>query len=294
MSNNGVEHFLAVNCTLGEGVLWDWREQILCWVDIVNRCYYRYTAGMSQPEKIEVGVMVGIIGLRKKGGLVLATSGGLMTQQSPASPLVEIANPIAGHPDMRFNDGKTDRQGRFWAGSMFMKPEVDRAEGNLYRFDPDGSFYPMQANVAIPNGMGWSSDGTTMYHTDSPRHTIYAYDFDPATGNIENRRPFIATPDEDGVPDGLTVDSLGYIWSARWGGWKINCYAPNGKKELEVAVPVAQPTCCAFGGPDLDTLYITSAQENFTPEQKKAQPWAGDIFSFKPGVKGLPEPEFLG
>ncbi len=292
--SNEVEHFLVANNTLGEGPLWSSREQVLYWVDIVSKRFHRYTPATGQKETFEVGTMVGALGLRAKGGLVLATSDGFATWEPAAHKLDFVVNPESGHSDMRFNDGKVDRQGRFWAGSMYMKPEVDKAEGSLYRLDPDWSFHCTETKVAISNGIGWSPDNKTMYYTDSPRKIIYAYDFDPATGAIENRRTFVSTEGEPGVPDGLTVDSEGFIWSARWGGWKVVRYDPTGKVEREIKLPVEQPTCCTFGGSNLDELYITSAQENFTPAKKQQQPFAGDIFRLKTDLKGLPEPDFLG
>jgi sugar lactone lactonase YvrE len=133
-----------------------------------------------------------------------------------------------------------------------------------------------------------------MYYTDTPKKVIYAYDFDPASGAIENRRNFVYTPDEPGAPDGLAVDSEGFVWSARWDGWKITRYDPAGRVEREIRLPVQRPTSCAFGGAGLDELYITSASTGLSEQEKAAQPLAGDIFRLRTEVKGLPEPKFLG
>ena len=133
-----------------------------------------------------------------------------------------------------------------------------------------------------------------MYLTDSPQYMIYAYDFDAATGAIENRRPFIHTSDEKGVPDGLAVDSEGCIWSARWGGWKVTRYDLSGKVERALQLPVQYPTSCAFGGEHLDELYITSAWTALSEEQKKQQSYAGDLFRVKTNIKGLEKPKFVG
>jgi sugar lactone lactonase YvrE len=133
-----------------------------------------------------------------------------------------------------------------------------------------------------------------MYFTDSSIRTIFAYDFDPVSGNIENRRVFSHTPDEPGVPDGLTVDSAGFVWSARWGGWKLNRYDPDGKLEREIAVPVEFPTSCAFGGDDLTDLYITSAWTKLGVEKKDTQPLAGDLFWLHTDIHGQAEPYFCG
>jgi sugar lactone lactonase YvrE len=152
----------------------------------------------------------------------------------------------------------------------------------------------METGVTVANGIGWSPDNKTMYFTDSAPKIIYAYDFDPSTGAIENRRNFMHTPDEPGVPDGLAVDSEGFIWSARWDGWKITRYDLEGKVEREIPVPVGRPTSCAFGGPGLKNLYITSARVGLSETELREQPLAGDLFVLETDVKGMIEPKFLG
>ena len=182
-----------------------------------------------------------------------------------------------------------DRRGRFWAGTL-----APGATSSLYRLDPDLTVHTMETGITASNGIGWSPDNRTMYFTDTRRKTIYAYDFDAATGSIGNRRPLIFTPEEDGVPDGLTVDSEGFIWSARWGGWKVSRYDPSGKLEREVRLPVQYPTSCAFGGDRLDELYVTSARTRVSEEQIHDQPFAGDLLRLRTGIRGLPEPKFAG
>jgi sugar lactone lactonase YvrE len=166
--------------------------------------------------------------------------------------------------------------------------------GALYRLDPDGSVHTAETGIGISNGIGWSPDNTIMYYTDSLSRTIYAYDYDAATGNISNRRDLIVTPEDDGLPDGLTIDGDGYIWSACWGGWKVTRYAPDGRIDREVRLPAAQITACVFGGPNLDELYITSAWTELDAEQRRSQPLAGDVFRLKTDVRGLAEPHFAG
>lgn len=225
----------------------------------------------------------------------MATQRGFALWNEPSAALTFLADPEADHPETRFNDGAVDPAGRFWAGTMLEGSEDwDSAPGNLYRLDPDLTLTRMETGVAISNGIGWSPDCKTMYFTDSPRQVIYAYDYDLLTGAIANRRPFIHTPGEASVPDGLTVDSEGCIWSARWGGWRLIRYDPQGKREREIALPVQYPTSCTFGGPELDALYITSANTALSAQQREAQPLAGDIFRIIPGIKGLERPRFLG
>jgi len=292
---NQVEHVLTVQNKLGEGPVWSAEEQALYWVDIENNSFFRYFPTTSKYESFDVGVPIGVLALRAAGGLVMATKNGFAFWDPKTQALQFLANPEADKPHTRFNDGAVDSQGRFWAGTMCGLSEICSApEGSLYRLDPDGSVSIMETGIFIANGIDWSPDTKIMYFTDSTRHVIYAYDFDPATGAIENRRPFISTPDEIGVPDGLTVDSEGCIWSARWGGWKITRYDPTGKVEREIQLPVQCPTSCAFGGANLDELYITSAWNELTVEQKKNQPYAGDLFRVKTDTKGRVSPKFAG
>ena len=292
---NQVEHVLTMQNKLGEGPVWSAEEQALYWVDIENNSFFRYFPTTSKYESFDVGVPIGVLALRVAGGLVMATKNGFAFWDPKTQALQFLANPEADKPHTRFNDGAVDCGGRFWAGTMCGLPEIcNDPEGSLYRLDPDGSISTMETRIFIANGIGWSPDNKIMYFTDTPRHVIYAYDFDAATGAIANRRPFISTPDEDGVPDGLAVDSEGCIWSARWDGWKITRYDPSGKVEREIQLPVQRPTSCAFGGAHLDELYITSAWTALSDEQKKNQPFAGDLFRVKTNIKGLESPKFAG
>jgi L-arabinonolactonase len=284
-----VEHILSIKNELGEGPVWHTDERALYWVDIEKRCFYRFDPHSGHHKRFDVGLPVGCLAFRGGGGLVLATKNGLAFWDAEKEPLQFFADPEAHIPDTRFNDGAVDRQGRFWVGTLGSSPVCA-----LYRLDPDLSVHTMERGITVANGIGWSPDNRTMYFTDSILNMIYAYDFDPGTGAIENRRPFVHTPDEPGVPDGLTVDSEGFIWSARWDGWKIIRYDPDGKTKREVPLPVQRPTSCAFGGPDLDELYITSAQVGLSKTELTEQPLAGDLFGLKTDVKGMPEPKFLG
>ena len=290
-----VEHVLAVHNILGEGPVWDTEERVLYWTDIEGRAYSRYLPQFGQVERFNVGMRVGAFALRMDGGLVMATDRGFAFWNRQLAKLTPLADPEAGQPNMRFNDGKVDPRGRFWAGTMTEDAsQYDAGPAALYRLDPDLSVHQMDTGYAISNGLGWSPDQRTMYVTDSPRQMIYAYDYDAPTGEIANKRALISTKGESGVPDGLTVDSEGHIWSARWGGGKIVRYDPTGKKEREVRVPVQYPTSCCFGGPTLSDLYITSASQPVTPEQRAEQPWAGDIFRVATSVHGLPMFRFRG
>ena len=170
----------------------------------------------------------------------------------------------------------------------------DDPVNSLFRLDPDRSIHRMESGICISNGLGWSPDLSTFYYTDSLTRMIYAYDYEAQTGAIRNRRVFDHVPQDGGLPDGLAVDTQGYIWSARWGGWKVVRYAPDGRVDREVAIPVEFPTSCAFGGENLNELYITSAWIEVLPTARSAQPLAGDLFRLKVDVPGLPEPFFAG
>jgi sugar lactone lactonase YvrE len=299
MDNNGgftmsnVEHILAVHNTLGEGPVWNADEQALYWVDINNQCYFRFNPATGTHEKTEIGVKIGVLALRASGGLVMAVRDGFTFWDAQKQALDYIARTHEDTPQVRFNDGAVDCGGRFWAGSM-NEEEGGEMLGTLWRLDPDGSVHEMETHVGTSNGIGWSPDNTTMYFTDSRLHIIYAYDFDASNGEIANRRTFVHTPDEIGVPDGLAVDSEGFVWSARWDGAKIVRYDPEGKIERVIATPALRTTSCVFGGPDLDELYITSARIGLSAEQKAQYPLSGDLFRLKTGIKGLPKYKFGG
>ncbi|HEX7434721.1 MAG TPA: SMP-30/gluconolactonase/LRE family protein [Anaerolineaceae bacterium] len=284
-----VIHLLSLRNHLGEGPLWVHEENALYWVDIERGAYLRYLPASGRVERVEIGTTLGVMRLRQSGGMVMASGNGFQFWDPVSRRLTPIVNPEAGKIEGRLNDGMIDPQGRFWAGTM--APGFTSA---LYRLDPDLSLHQMESGIGISNGLGWSLDSREMYFTDSRKKIIYAYDFDPVSGEISNRRNLIATPDEAGSPDGMTVDSEGFIWSARWGGWKLSRYDPQGKLEREVVMPVEFPTSCAFGGADLDQLYITSAWMELGEDRKDTQPWSGDLFMMQSPFRGLPERKFAG
>lgn len=291
---NVVEHVLDVQNVIGEGPIWHSQEQALYWVDFIeNHHIYRFYPQTGKSEQFDVGLPVTALGIRSCGGLITTTQKGIAFWDPHTNEFNYGANPEADRPHIRFNDGAVDRQGRFWAGTL--NDENPKApDGRLYRLDPDGSVHTMETGITVSNGIGWSPDGRTMYFTDTFRYTIYAYDFDPGTGAIENRRPFVEIPPQEGLPDGLTVDREGCVWSALWGGWKVVRFDPSGKVEREIKMPVQNPTSCAFGGDQLNDLYITSARLALSDEQKEKQPWAGDLFRIKTEVRGIEEAKFAG
>lgn len=290
---NDVGRVLTVTNQLGEGPIWLPEERALYWVDIDERQILRFYPSTQKLELFDVETRVTALGIRASGGFITATDKGLAYWDAQTGRLDPIVDPEADKPSTRFNDGAVDRQGRYWAGTM---NEVDfvTPDGALYRLDPDGSIRPVETEIPVANGIGWSPDNKTMYFTDTMRQVIWAYDFDLDSGTISNRRPFVQITEEGVLPDGLTVDSEGYVWSAQWGGWNVTRYDPAGEAERVIRLPAQQVSCPAFGGEDLDELYVTSAWSGLNPEEREKQPLAGALFRIKVGVKGMAEPKFAG
>ncbi|MDX9863841.1 MAG: SMP-30/gluconolactonase/LRE family protein [Anaerolineaceae bacterium] len=283
-------HILASQSALGEGPLWSTKEQALYWVDIEGKTINRYRPSNAQHESFPVDAKVGVIAFRKGGDFIAAGSTGFVFWTIGSPKLDLIFDPEENNAQSRFNDGKVDRAGRFWAGTMTPEGAVSA----LYRVNAGLNIQKMESGITISNGIGWSPDNQIMYYADSSRYVIYAYDFDLNIGSIKNRRDWIKFSPEYGIPDGLTVDSEGYVWCAFYSGAKVTRFNPQGKMDIEISLPVSQPTSCAFGGKDLTDLYITSSWLGLTEEERAAQPLAGDIFMVKTDVPGLPEPEFEG
>lgn len=288
------EHVLASQNTLGEGACWNPDEQRIYWVDIYENRFHRLEPATGKFETFDVGTQVGVLRFRTSGGLIMGTKKGLgFWDEQNGFQL--IVNPEPDKPFNRFNDGAIDARGRFWANTMCDPPEKSpKPEGSLYRLDPDLSLHIMETDLLLPNGIGWSPDYKTMYMANSPLHVIFAYDFDLESGTISNRRDFIHIPENEGVPDGLTIDSDGHLWSARWSQGKISHFDPRGTLVEEIHVASPNTSCTSFGGPDLNELYITSARKELTDEQKAQFPQAGDLFRFKTNSKGQPFHKFAG
>lgn len=273
---------------LGEGPLWHPVEKCLYWVDIVAATLYRLNADKSI-DKFSMPSEIGSIARAKKG-LIAALSDRFVTIDTTTGTTQNIALPLHGKKNVMFNDGKCDRQGRFWAGTK------DRAEQN-----PIGSLYclnkenvtEMLNGFTVSNGIAWNLDNSLMYICDSPARQIYQYEFDSKRGNLGEMRVFARIPKEEGFPDGLTVDSQGFIWSCHWDGWQITRYTPTGEIDSIIPMPVPRPTSCCFGGPDLTTLYITSASIGLSAAQLGDAPQSGMLFAIETGIKGLPEPVYL-
>ena len=283
---------LPAGARLGEGPLWDPVEGVLYWVDIKRREVHRFHPATGRDVVWPTPEEVGSLAVRAAGGLVVALRSGFHFLDLDTGRTTAVVRPNPEHAENRFNDGKPDRQGRFWAGSMH--EPGSRPTGALYRLDPDLTCHRMVDEVVCSNALCWSPDGRTMYHADTVQRTVWAWDADPARGEIAGRRVFRQLASDEGWPDGATVDVEGFVWLAHWDGWRVSRYDPAGRLERVVRLPVQRPTCPAFGGPELDVLYVTSATIGLSADARAAQPWAGGILAFDPGVRGLPEARFPG
>jgi sugar lactone lactonase YvrE len=283
-----VEPVGDVTAELGEGPYWVPEDDCLLWVDIegarLHRTYFPSGETVTDsPGPISAAFPA-------VGGGILIAGGAALTLLFPAERGGQwVARTIADTPareGLRFNDAGVDPAGRVWVGSM----HTTEAEpvGELYRLDPGSRLNPVVKNVTVSNGLGWSPDGSRMYYADSPLRRVDVFDYDPATGEAFARRPFADLSAAEGVPDGLTVDADGCVWVAMWGGSALRRFTPDGEPDAVLPVPVSQPTSCAFGGPELADLYITSARDGLTEDQLATQPLAGRLLHVRPGPVGLP------
>jgi D-xylonolactonase len=278
-----------VGAELGEGPVWVTEEQALYWVDIPRKRVFRWS-DVDGVRTIEVDHHVCSFAPRAGGGFIGGGYDGFLAIGADFQTRI-LGNPEPDLPGNRFNDGKVDRDGRFWAGTMDRRER--EASGSLYRLDPDRSWTRIDGGYKVTNGPAFSVDGRTMYHNDSARQVVYAFDV-AEDGSAAGRRPFLQFGAGEGYPDGMTVDAEDCLWVAFWDGWCVRRFSPAGERLLELPVPVQRPTSCAFGGPDLDRLFITSASRDLTAEALATQPYAGGLFMTVPGVKGVAERPFAG
>ncbi|GIK96365.1 MAG: gluconolactonase [Alphaproteobacteria bacterium] len=283
-----VEPVLRIPTILGEGPFWSVDEQALYWLDIFRPTINRYDPATGSNEAVALPGPIYAAGLRAGGGFVAAMESGFATL-SRGFEMEVVADPNRGLA-VNFNDGKVDRRGRFWSGTMAR--DWESPIGTLFRLDPDGSVHAMEDGIVLSNGLGWSPDDAVMYHTDFKHRTIYAYDFDADSGAVSGRRPFIVLDESDGCPDGLTVDREGCLWVAHWDGWCVTRHDERGREVLRLDFPVPRPTCPAFGGPDMSVLYVTSATMHLTEAELAEAPLSGALFAVETGTRGVPEPRF--
>ena len=284
------ELVVRTRAEVGEGPIWDPGTETLVWVDITGSAVHRFDPSTGHDLCMDVGIDVGAVAVRASGGLILAAADGFRALGTDGSQalLVEVG---ADDLTMRMNDGKCDRRGRFWAGTMAYDESAPAGLGKLYRLDPDLSVRTMLDGVSISNGIDWSPDDRLMYFIDSRTQRVDVFDFDLDDGAIINRRTLIEVDPANGLPDGMTVDANGDLWVARWGGSRVVHYAPDGSERGMVRFPVSQTSSCAFGGSDARDLYVTSAALSISED---VEPEAGSLFRARPGAVGQPPNCFGG
>lgn len=274
-------------CHLGEGPLWNQRDGTLWWTDILESRLYRFDPASGAVEAIDTPERLCSYAFLPQGDRILAAfETGLAYFDVETKSLEWLDRPETLGSGRRFNDGRTDNQGRFWVGSMVEnEAKVGPDTGVLFRFDRNG-LSAEAVCVSISNSLCTSPDGRTLYFADTPKQLIFAFDLDPDSGAISNKRIFAEVT--EGYPDGAVVDEEGCLWSARWGGGEVVRHAPDGRVVSRLKVPASQPTCPAFGGPDRKTLFVTSAKEGLDAAALAKDPEAGNLFVYQADVAGLP------
>ncbi|TVR08046.1 MAG: SMP-30/gluconolactonase/LRE family protein [Salinarimonadaceae bacterium] len=280
-------------CELGEGPIWEPREGAFLWFDVQSRRFMRRVFPDGETRATQLEKMPASFGRRAGGGMIFAFRNGLaLTDDSGVVEREISCEGVVDFASQRFNDGAVDRRGRFWVGGFH--PKVKEGGGGLYRVDPDLSIRRMDSGVTMSNGIAWSPDDRTMYFADSSPGCVWRYDFDLATGAIGPRRIFVDYAGRSGRPDGLTVDSEGFVWIAEVGAGRVARYDPTGRLDRVVAVPVSKPTSVTFGGPDFRILFVTTMQLGLSEEELAVETLAGANFACRCDVAGLPEPFFGG
>lgn len=290
-TTSDVDVIAGVQAEHGEGPSWDADAGALVWVDIMRGHVHRYHPDTGQDDVVDVGQPVGAAVPRAGGGLALALRDGFAVLDPGSGQMEMIALVEADNPDTRMNDGKCDSSGRFWAGTMAL--DARPGAGTLYRIGADHRAVKVLHGLTISNGLGWSPDDRTMYFIDTGSGGIDAFDYNASVGSLDQRRLLVTIPPEEGAPDGMAVDREGYLWVALWGGGAVHRYAPDGRRDRVIRLPVTQVTSCCFGGSALADLYITSSTYALSADELRQQPYAGRMFRYRPSVVGLPTQRFL-
>jgi sugar lactone lactonase YvrE len=287
-----LEIAVDIKATLGEGPCW--HQDRLYWIDIIEGKVHIHDPIKKSNQVFDVGEMIGTIAPRASGGMMISLANAFAFFDEKTGQIDKFCPIEHDQPENRFNDGKCSPEGRFWCGSMEHAEATPK--GTLYVLNSDHSFRPMRQDVMVSNGMAWTQDGKTMYYTDSGTKRVDAYDYHPETGELSNMRTVIRLGEEDGFPDGLTIDKEGMIWLAQWGAWCVCRYNPaTGERLQKIDVPAAHTSACTFGGEDMSTLYITTARARISESELQGpQNKAGSLFSFKTDTQGFPAHTFAG
>lgn len=285
------QRLVACGALLGEGPVWVAREAALYWVDIEGAAIFRWIAASGATTSWMPPFAVGALAPRAAGGFVAATANGFALIDPAAGRYQPLHDPEPHFPRNRFNDGKLDRHGRFWAGTMDGDGAHAHARGSLYRLDPGLRSTRVDEGYGVTNGPAFDRDGARMFHTDSVARTIWVFDLAP-DGEAHDKRVFAQFTEAEGSPDGMTVDADGCLWIAFWDGWCLRRLGPGGERLDEMRLPVQRPTSCAFGGENLDRLFVTSARTGIAAGALERQPWAGDLLVLDAGVRGVADTLF--
>jgi len=289
-----IEVVLDHQCLLGEGPVWDAKRKLIYWIDILRGEIHEFSPEKKTHRALKTNEIIGSVGLCANGNLIAAMKSGFAFIDRISGEIKMINNPESYITGNRFNEGKCDPGGRFLAGTMSLteKPKA----GSLYALETDLSFTKKIGEVSVSNGMSWSPGHEIFYYIDTPTFEIASYDYDKTSGEINNKKVVIKIPRDDGPPDGMTIDNEGMLWVAHWDGWQITRWNPlTAEKLFAIKLPVKKVTSCAFGGENLEDLYITSASVELAGDEKKAQPLAGSLFVIKnTGFKGIEGFEFKG
>jgi len=283
---------LDAKASIGENPVWSMEEKSLYWLDTTQQAIHRFDPKSGVNQTWTMPDLVCSFALRENGGLIVALGAGIFLLDLETMSINTIDEEVTDKTQTRLNDGRCDRAGRFWVGAMDL--DKHRQIASLYRVDPDLSIHKIINELVVSNGLAWSPDGGTLYHSDSRQNVIWAYDYDLKAGLPSNRRVFASTHPDEGLPDGAAVDEDGFYWSAGVRGGRLTRYAPDGRIDRVIKLPISLPSMCAFGGENLDILYVTSAREFLSESELLKEPLAGGIFAIDVGVKGVPEPCFKG
>ncbi len=286
-----IEAVVDAKATIGESPTWSAPEHALYWIDVKEPALFRYDPASGAQRSWAVTSDIGGFALLAGGsGAVVALRKGVFRLDFTSGSLTRLAPPPYDPALLRFNEGACDGTGRFWVGVMFDpldKSAQPPQRSSLHSFTLDGGLRPEPDAAELHNGMAWSPDGRVFYLSHSNRREILAHEFDPANGRIGPRRRFAEIPEALGLPDGAAVDTEGGYWCALHGGGRLRRYRPDGSCDRDIELPVSQPTMCAFGGENLDELYVTSARDKLAPEQLEREPLAGALFRVRPGMRGI-------
>ncbi len=288
-----VEHLLTVQNEIGESPIWHVAEQALYWADIENAEVHRFDPVSRDHQVFHVDLPVTALCLRESGGWITATKTGIAFYDATFAKSTFLIDPVADVANVRFNDAVIDRSGRLWAGTL-NEADLNAPDGGIFCLNTDQTIQQLDSGFAVANGITTSPDGSILYVSDMFHRRVLAYDLDSENGTISKRRVFVEAAEDEGLPDGLTVDSEGFVWIAFWGGWRVSRYDPLGRLDREIKLPVANVTRCTFGGLNLDDLYINTGWYGLSNAERQAQPLAGDLFYLKANIKGLPEEQFKG